>query len=283
VVLADKNGPFAEQDIAPWPESIDFSAVALENPETTQANVHQVFETISDDYDRMNDLESFGLHRGWKRTLVKAVLRENFLLDATFGGEWPDILDVASGTGDIAIALAEALPSARIVGLDYSQKMLAVAERRAEKCAAKHADARPFGLTNLSFLHGDAMNLPYPDNSIAAVTISFGLRNLPHFGQALVEFARVLKPGGSLFCLEASYPTNALIKPFFKLYFKYLMPRMASLVVGHKQQYQWLNDSTEAFLSKQELAKLMTDCGFDEATYRSFFFGVAALHQARKA
>jgi demethylmenaquinone methyltransferase/2-methoxy-6-polyprenyl-1,4-benzoquinol methylase len=233
----------------------------------SQAYVHAIFESISDDYDLMNDIESFRLHRSWKLSLIKAVVAE-VVSPAV-------ILDIACGTGDIALSLATRLPDCQIIGLDYSKNMLAVAKKRSK--------ALPEAVPRAEFVFGDAMHLPFTDASIDAITISFGLRNLPDFALALQEFSRVLVPGGKLFCLEASYPTAPFIKPLFRLYFKYLMPRMASLVVGHRQQYQWLNDSTEAFLSKPDLAALMQECGFSEVSFKSFFFGVAALHRGQKA
>jgi len=260
--------------------------VLVTTPESKSAWVHEVFESISDDYDRMNDVESFRMHRSWKQTLVMEVLQsvDEMLADAMLGdasstegmGVTPVILDVACGSGDIVLALASLMPEAKVVGLDFSENMLAVAKRRAADAIAADADT-----TLPEFMHGNAMHLPFADNSIDVLTISFGLRNLPDYQAALIEFARVLRPGGSFFCLESSYPTSPVIKPFFKVYFRHLMPRMASLVVGHRQQYQWLNDSTEVFLSKSELADMMQECGFIEIGIQSFFFGVAAIHSGR--
>lgn len=303
-------------------------------PAEKRVFVHQVFESISGDYDKMNDVESFRMHRNWKKALVNAVVRNipgdpssalptelaSTVTPATPASPAaslaspapaaspaslapaaslastvppaspapavspappetpqvfsPVILDVATGTGDIAIALAAALPEATVTGIDFSANMLVIAHQRT--VALQATTASP------SFILGDALDLPYADASVDALTISFGLRNLPDYAAALREFYRVLKPGGYFYCLEASYPTSPLIKPFFKLYFKYIMPNLAALVVGHRQQYQWLNDSTEAFLSKTELADLIEACGFTEVTVKSFLFGAAALHQGHR-
>jgi len=248
--------------------SDNLTKTKAKTPEQKRAFVHDVFETISDDYDRMNDIESFRLHRGWKKALVKQVVAA-LPVDA----KSPLVLDVACGTGDISLALGQALPDAQVVGLDFSNNMLAVARRR--------LTGLPNPSPSIDFIWGDALSLPFADNSVDALTISFGLRNLPDFEAALKEFARVIKPGGSFFCLEASYPSLPVIKHLFRLYFRYLMPLIAALMVGHRQQYQWLNDSTEVFLSKSELSSLMQGCGFHNVKARSFFFGVAALHQAK--
>jgi len=277
-------------------------------PAQKQQAVRQIFDTISADYDRMNDVESFRQHRRWKRALVQAVLAAlaspsgaatgaasaepaanavasasgataasaAIVPNATPGG--PIILDVACGTGDIPLALAAAwppqFPIAQIIGLDFSANMLLVAEQRAASRGATVLRPR--------FIAGDALALPLAADSADVVTISFGLRNLPEFGPALREMVRVLKPGGAFFCLEASYPTNPLVRPFFRLYFSRLMPWRAARLVGHQEQYQWLNDSTEAFLTKPELAALMRESGLVAVSYRSFLCGAAALHQGRK-
>jgi len=265
-----------------------------DTPEKKQAWVHEIFESISTDYDRMNDVESFGLHRRWKRVLVRSVAESLKLEKAGAAGEvrvaektptnaaTPDCgpgcnkeastaLDVACGTGDITIALAIVLPAAvEVCGLDFSERMLEVASSRV--AALPPEVRRPY------LMHGDALHLPFADNSLQALSISFGLRNLPDYAAALREFNRVLAPGAKFFCLDASYPTTAVVKPLFRLYFKHLMPRLASFVVGHRQEYKWLNDSTEAFLSKSALAALMAACGFQDVGFRSFFCGVAALH-----
>jgi demethylmenaquinone methyltransferase/2-methoxy-6-polyprenyl-1,4-benzoquinol methylase len=135
---------------------------------------------------------------------------------------------------------------------------------------------------NLSFEQGNALNLPFAEDSFDVVTVSFGLRNMKDYRRAITEMLRVLKPGGSLLCLEASYPTHALVKPVFRLYFRHVVPALASLVTRRKAEYRWLNDSTENFLSKKELADLMQSCGLDDVRYRSFALGVAALHSGKK-
>lgn len=244
--------------------------------------VHGVFSKISDSYDLMNDLESLGLHRLWKARLVKELSRPR-----------PKrILDIACGTGDVAFALAETNPKAEVVGLDFNESMLGVARRRAavemplsfvvevDPERGKGVYARP--VTNLKLVAGNALDLPFAAESFDAVSISFGLRNMPDYGATLQEIYRVLKPGGSFHCLEASYPTNKLVKPPFRLYFKHWLPVLGKLVVGSSEEYSWLNTSTEAFLSKHELAQLMQQTGFKQVSYSSYLLGAAALHRSVK-
>jgi demethylmenaquinone methyltransferase/2-methoxy-6-polyprenyl-1,4-benzoquinol methylase len=213
----------------------------------------------------MNDLESFGLHRAWKRVLIERAAAV----------EPRDILDVATGTGDIALALAQRCPAARVVGFDFSEAMLAVAAKR--HSSAVHP------APNLAFLRGNAMEMPFDDVSFDVVTISFGLRNMPDYQRVLSEMVRVLRPGGLLLCLEASYPTLPVVKQGFRVYFRHIMPLMGRLVTKRPDEYRWLNDSTEAFLAKPQLAQLMADCGLIDIHYRSYLLGSAALHSGLRA
>ena len=243
--------------------------------------VHGVFSAIAPSYDLMNDLESLGLHRLWKARLVSELSSNSPTR----------ILDIACGTGDIAIALAKANPQAKVIGLDFNEAMLEVAKTRAaeelplsfyiEMDGSSHSGTAR-STNNLSLTSGNAMELSYPDESFDAVSISFGLRNMPDYGVVLGEIFRVLRPGGCFYCLEASYPTNKLVKPPFKLYFKHWLPVLGKFVVDSPDEYSWLNTSTEAFLTKDELALLMWNTGFSDVCYTSFLLGAAALHRGTK-
>ena len=248
-------------------------------PAQKEAWVHKTFESISDRYDLMNDLESFGLHRLWKCNLVKAV---SALAPS-------DVLDVASGTGDVALGIAKANPRARVVALDFSQNMLDVARRRAEAMQGlsntfptPSTPQTPHIYRKLEFVQASALDLPFIDESFDAVTISFGLRNMPDYQRSLEEMVRVLRPGGHIFCLEASCPTAPVIRQAFSFYFRYVMPAIAGLVTGKRAAYQWLNDSTELFLTKEQLAELMEQQSLIKVSYRSLALGAAALHYGVK-
>lgn len=231
-------------------------------PEAKQARVYEVFQEISEDYDRMNEIISAGRHKAWKRALIRRVTQASPR----------SVLDVASGTGDIAIRLARALPRARVVASDFSENMLAVAQRRIEEA----------GITSIEVSCQNAMQMSFSDASFDAVTISFGLRNMPDFRRVVEQCVRVLRPGGLFACLDASYPTNPLVRPFFRLYFAHLMPLIGRVLAKAPDEYQWLADSTEAFLPKDDLARLMQDCGLGAVSYRSFMLGGAALHTGVK-
>jgi demethylmenaquinone methyltransferase/2-methoxy-6-polyprenyl-1,4-benzoquinol methylase len=231
-------------------------------PEQKQERVYEVFQEIYEDYDHMNDIISARRHQAWKRELVARVV----------SARPRAILDVASGTGDIALALARELPKARIVATDFSCNMLTVAESRFEEA----------GASSVEISCQDAMHLSFPNESFDAVTISFGLRNMPDYRLVVEQMVRVLRPGGLFACLEASYPTNPLVRPFFHLYFSQLMPWIGRTFIHAPDEYRWLADSTEVFLTKDELAKLIEDCGLGAVHYRSFMLGGAALHTGIK-
>jgi demethylmenaquinone methyltransferase/2-methoxy-6-polyprenyl-1,4-benzoquinol methylase len=249
-------------------------------PERKKHTVHSIFAGIADNYDLMNDVESFGLHRHWKHELLEQALQH---LETTQGSA---VLDVATGTGDIALKLVQHAPAAQITGLDFSAEMLEVAKERARATLPlnwqmKDGRVRP-QRANLRFVQGDAMAMPFASASFDVVTISFGLRNMPSYEGCCRECWRVLKPGGLLLILDASYPTHPLVVRPFKLYFKHLMPKMANAIVHKDDEYHYLHDSVEAFLTKDELVGLLGSCGFEGAGYRSFMCGAAALHRAEK-
>lgn len=220
--------------------------------------VYDVFQNISETYDRTNDAISFGAHRVWKRRLIDQIV--DLKPEA--------VLDVATGTGDLALWIAREVKDAHIVGTDLSENMLKVAEsRRKEE-----------NLSNVEFIAGNAMELPFEDNRFDVVVVSFGLRNMPDYKAVVAEMTRVLKPEGCFYCLESSYPSSKLIKPFFKMYFKYIMPFIGGLFAKAPREYRYLNASTEAFLSKEELAAIMREVGLKDVGYKSHMLGGAATH-----
>ncbi|MDR2671989.1 MAG: class I SAM-dependent methyltransferase [Coriobacteriales bacterium] len=237
-----------------------------------QEYVKGVFATIATHYDVMNDLESLGLHRRWKARLVRRL-----------SARGPQrILDVACGTGDVAIALARANPKAQVLGLDFSPQMLDIAKRRAatELPLTWRINAKGEALpqSNLSFVLGSALELPYADSSFDAVAIAFGLRNMPDYARVLVEIYRVLRPEGAFYCLETSNPEAPFVLVPFRLYMRYWLPLLGKLVAGSPTEYVWLDTSTRAFLTKRRLITLIQNTGFVQPGYQSFMLGASALH-----
>jgi len=224
--------------------------------------VYGVFQSIAEEYDMMNEVISLKRHQSWKKNLID---NSNITSECV-------VADLCCGTGDIAFMLAKT-GAKRIIGMDFSENMLEVAKKR--KAA--------FNIEQVEFIHGDVSALPLDDESIDRVTISFGLRNVVNYEKVVQECYRVLKKGGQLSILEASYPNSKWVRPFFKLYFKHIMPFMGRFFVKKMAEYQWLHDSTEDFLTKIELKQLLEKVGFDDVYLISLLLGSAAIHIGKKS
>ena len=223
--------------------------------------VHTVFQNISQKYDRLNNIISFEQHKVWRKHVMST-------MNVQKGSK---ALDVCCGTADWTIALSEAVGSkGQVAGLDFSENMLEVGKQKTAS------------LENIQLVHGDAMNLPFDDNSFDYVTIGFGLRNVPDYLSALKEMHRVLKPGGMVVCLETSQPTLPLFKQIYSLYFKFVMPIFGKMFAKSKEEYEWLQQSTFGVPDKQTLKGLFFEAGFNDIIVRSFTGGVAAMHLGYK-
>ena len=223
--------------------------------------VHTVFQNISSKYDRLNNIISFEQHKVWRKHVMKD-------MHVKVGSK---ALDVCCGTADWTIALSKAVGAhGEVTGLDFSENMLEVGKEK-----TKH-------MNNIHLVHGDAMNLPFEDNSFDYVTIGFGLRNVPDYLVALKEMNRGLKPGGMIVCLETSQPTMPVFKQVYKLYFKFVMPVFGKLFAKSKEEYEWLQQSTFDFPDKDKLKQLFEQAGFNKIKIRSFTGGVAAMHLGYK-
>lgn len=223
-------------------------------------HVHGVFEAIAEGYDAANDRISLGMHRFWKRALCDAAL--NACCNENRAGL---VLDVCCGTGDITQMLAQRAPGVLVCGLDFSAHMLEVAEHRLRD------------VDNVMLVEGNAMQLPFDDDTFDSTVVSFGLRNTPDYKQVISEMVRVTRPGGIVACLDASVPDSDAIKPFYQLYYKNIMTLLGG-GLSNRKEYEWLYESTQEFLRKDELARLFEECGLISVTVRSFMFGAAALH-----
>jgi demethylmenaquinone methyltransferase/2-methoxy-6-polyprenyl-1,4-benzoquinol methylase len=231
--------------------------------ESKEERVHHVFEKISGNYDKMNSVISFQQHIKWRNDTMKR-------MNVQPGSK---ALDVCCGTADWTIALAEATgPSGEVTGLDFSQNMLKVGREKVEKLKLNH----------VTLIHGNAMELPFPDNSFNYVTIGFGLRNVPDYLQVLKEMYRVLKPGGIAVCLETSQPTLFGYKQLYYFYFRFIMPLFGKLFAKSYQEYSWLQESARTFPGMKELAGLFKKAGFDDVYFKPYDLGVAAVHIGRK-
>jgi demethylmenaquinone methyltransferase/2-methoxy-6-polyprenyl-1,4-benzoquinol methylase len=221
-----------------------------------------MFGRIAARYDLANRVLSGGLDRGWRSRLVDSVRRSGARM----------VVDVATGSGDIAFALRRALPeSARIVGVDFCLPMLEEARRKQRAAGAAAA--------GIEFIAGDALALPLPDGSADAVTIAFGLRNLVERGRGLAEMRRVLRPGGRLLILEFSQP-RAWVRPFYRLYLGAILPRLAGLLTGEPSAYVYLGDTIGRFPDRSALSAEIRAAGFASVSSQALSLGVVALHEA---
>ncbi len=231
-------------------------------PESEKARrVAEVFHSVAQRYDVMNDLMSAGLHRLWKRFMVlRAGVRPGMR-----------VLDIAGGTGDIARALArDAGPSGQVWLTDINPSMLGVGRDR----MADHGLLLPVAVC-------DAEKLPFPDNSFDRVTVAFGLRNMTHKDQALAEMRRVLKPGGRLLVLEFSRIAEPL-RPAYDLYSFKVLPWLGAKVAGDADSYRYLAESIRMHPDQDTLAKLMEQVGFSRVEWFNLTGGVVALHEGSK-
>ena len=228
------------------------------------AAVNSMFGRIARRYDLANRVLSLGIDIYWRIRLVGAV-RETAPAR---------VLDLATGSGDVAFALARSLPlGTLIVGMDFCVPML-------DEADAKKA-RQPAAFTNVMFRQGDGLALPLPDQSQDAVTIAFGLRNMADRAKCLSEMRRVLRPGGTLFVLEFSQPW-AVVRPFYAFQLRYIVPGLAGLLTGDRGAYTYLGDSISAFPGWKFLSSEILSAGFSEVRAIRMTMGIVALHIARR-
>jgi demethylmenaquinone methyltransferase / 2-methoxy-6-polyprenyl-1,4-benzoquinol methylase len=233
-------------------------------PEADKAGmVHGVFSRVASRYDLMNDLMSGGVHRLWKDAMMDWL--------APKGGQ--ALLDVAGGTGDVAFRFLKRAPTARATVLDMTEPMLVEGRQRADALAL--AD-------RLDWVVGDAMALPFADNSFDVYTISFGIRNVTRIADALAEAHRVLRPGGRLMVLEFSHIPNDLLQWAYDKYSFGVIPALGQMVTGDRASYQYLVESIRKFPDQDTFAGMIRAAGFAAVKYRNLTLGVAALHSGWK-
>ncbi|MGB0413030.1 MAG: bifunctional demethylmenaquinone methyltransferase/2-methoxy-6-polyprenyl-1,4-benzoquinol methylase UbiE [Coraliomargarita sp.] len=226
--------------------------------------VSQMFAGIAGRYDLANHLLSGGIDFYWRRVLTRMVKRR----------EPKDVVDLATGSGDVAFKLRDRLgPAVAIKGLDFCEPML---DQARQKKQAKRSYA------DIDFAFGDCMELPLPDNCVDAVTISFGVRNFEDRQKGLKEILRVLRPGGRLFVLEFSQP-DRWFRPIYYFYLKYILPLVAAVATGDKSAYDYLAGTIENFPTKEALADELTKAGFKTVEATGVTFSIIAIHEATKA
>jgi demethylmenaquinone methyltransferase/2-methoxy-6-polyprenyl-1,4-benzoquinol methylase len=257
------NAPAADSD-APDRASFGFREVPTSHK---QRLVDDVFAKVAARYDLMNDLMSGGLHRVWKDAMVSwlAPPRRSSL-------SYP-VLDVAGGTGDIAFRIAERSASAVVTVADINKDMLAVGRKRAVE---RHLEER------VSFTEANAEALPFDDGQFAAVTIAFGIRNVPRIDRALAEAFRVLKPGGRFLCLEFSAVDVAGLDRLYEFYSFNVIPKLGEWVIGDPEPYKYLVESIRRFPNQARFAAMIEKAGFSRVSHRNLSGGISAIHSGWK-
>lgn len=233
------------------------------DPGERQSKVNSVFANVAERYDLMNDLMSGGLHRLWKSDFVS-------LLAPPKGPSPFHLLDVAGGTGDIALkVLKRGGPACSAVICDISPEMLDVGRRRVD--TAGFSD-------RIKLVEGNAEALEFADKRFDAYTIAFGIRNVTHIDKALAEAYRVLKPGGRFLCLEFSDVDVPMLDKLYDFHSFQVIPRLGSMVAGDAESYRYLVESIRQFPNQETFADMIQDAGFSRVTYRNLTGGVAAIH-----
>jgi len=231
--------------------------------EAKAGKVQGVFSSVASKYDIMNDAMSMGIHRIWKDAMMDWL--------APRAGQ--RLLDVAGGTGDISFRFLKRAGAAHSTVLDITESMLVEGRKRAE--ADQMADS-------LDWVVGDAMALPFEDNTFDVYTISFGIRNVTRPQEALNEAYRVLKPGGRLMVLEFSQIPNNMMQKVYDLYSFNIIPQMGKVITGDRDSYQYLVESIRQFPDQETFLGMVKQAGFDNAKYRNMTMGIAALHSGWK-
>lgn len=224
--------------------------------------VAQMFDTISENYDGLNKIISFGTDAKWKQKILKMVAAK----------QPTTILDIATGTGDLAILFAKT-SATEIIGLDISQGMLDIGKQKIE---AQKLD------TKIQMVLGDGENIPYADNYFDVITVAYGVRNFEHLEKGLSEILRTLKPGGQFIILETSVPTKFPFKQGYYIYTNFIMPTIGNLFSNDKKAYAYLSNSAQNFPFGEVLNNILRKIGFIEVVHLPQTMGVATIYTASK-
>ena len=226
--------------------------------------VRGMFNDIAPTYDRLNHILSFDIDKLWRKHVVRIVRK--------LGAK--RIMDMATGTGDLAIAMARKIEGSTIYGADFSSEMLAVAKHKIEQ----------LGLSErISLTECNAENIPLDNEAVDAATVAFGVRNFEHQREALTEMKRTIKRGGHLIVLEFSNPKCAFVRWCYRLYSHYILPAIGRMVSKHATAYTYLPESIDQFASPEAFSALLQEVGFDRIERKSQSLGIAHIYIAHKA
>lgn len=229
------------------------------SPKERTRAVKQIFNTITPHYDMLNRIMSARRDVSWRRFAVSRVPETA-----------QRVLDVATGTGDLALDLAGSRVQVRVVGLDFVEQMMRLALKKTVRAGLSE---------RIEYAAGDATNLPFADDEFDCVTVAFGLRNMPDRLRALREMARVVRPGGKLVCLEMTFPRNLGMRRFFRWYLNLVIPLLGEILSGDSEAYRYLPDSIQDFLHPDELEKLFREAELLSVRAFPLTFGLTYVHE----
>ena len=237
----------------------------METPATLNRQVQKMFSDIAPRYDLLNRLLSCGQDRYWRKRAVARLSPQ--------AGE--RFLDIATGTADVALEIIRKVPkgAVQVVGMDFSEKMLELAQQKIDRQDKAHS---------IQLKSGSAENLPFEDNSFDGTTTAFGVRNFSDVRQALSEMHRVIKPGGRCVILEFALPRNPVFKALYRFYFELLLPKVGRLISRHPSAYTYLPKTVAAFPVRKEFSSLMQQAGFMNVTLKELTFGTVILYTGIK-
>ncbi len=245
---------------------VKISSLSIRNMQTqpSRIDIWKMFNRIAPRYDLLNRILSLGLDGPWRSRVGKYLQGEKNL----------KVLDLATGTGDLLLALFSSNGNiASAVGLDMSPEMLAIAEKKIARCNLANS---------INLVLADISEIPFSDGSFDAVTMAFGIRNVPDIDTALRQMHRVLKPGGMALVLEFSLPENIVMRKLFLLYLRTFVPAIGAILSGDHKAYRYLNKTVETFLSREELCQAMRNAGFGNVNVVPMTFGVACIYYGEK-
>ena len=235
---------------------------------TDNEHIALMFNDIAPTYDKLNHVLSLNVDKSWRRKAVR------YLKKAVSAVENPLILDVACGTADSTIKIAEKIVNSKVYGVDISEKMLEIGKEKVEK----------EGLSDrINFSISRAESLDFQDDTFDAVMVAFGVRNFSDREQGLKEILRVLKPNGTLIVLELSEPQNVIVRWFYNLYFKNVLPLIGKRVSGNSNAYRYLQQTVEKFPMPMEFMSMLKSIGYQEVKHKALSLGLCRIYQANKA
>ncbi len=222
-----------------------------------------MFNDIAPKYDFLNHFLSLGIDKIWRRKVIRKIINDNPT----------DVLDIATGTADLAILLARKHPRVNIIGIDLAENMLAVGRKKVEE----------FNLSNRIVLkQGDSLSLPFENDSFDVAMVAFGVRNYENPVKGMEETLRVLRKNGKFYVLEFSMPRRFPMAQLYRFYFWAILPLLGRMVSGHKQAYTYLPESVTAFPDGNNFILLMEKAGFSDCKYRKLSFGIATIYEGKK-